>query len=322
MQSTIYRCLGLLMVMALAACGNSGGALPTSASISNDTNTNPTADSNSGQSAPASEDLEFLHYTVKLTGAETANAEGNLQIIFIDEAGRLISFAGPGMNFQAIIQTPETVQVGEHDLTVSGDYSAQISTSYEASGTYDANVSGKLNITSADPLQGTYEYSASNEAGDTVTASGSFDEVPYSFAMKVTGAVEANVPAAGSGQVMTTTLGDEDVLIIDTSNPADIIAQGHVFTVSFYMPTDIAAGEYGLTAIYPTPAEGEVGVMISDDDETSTTFDTNIKGTLTLTEVGAQYSGTYTITAESTDGKTVTVEGSFTDVPVIEAVDL
>src|SRR3712207_3183835 len=117
MQFIITRGLILLMVIGLAACGNNSGALPTAASITSNTstNTNPTAETNSAQSATTSTGttgLEFIHYTVKLTGAEAMNVEGTTQTIFLQGTDRLLSFAGPGMNFQAIVQTPETIQTG------------------------------------------------------------------------------------------------------------------------------------------------------------------------------------------------------------------
>jgi hypothetical protein len=319
MQSIITRCLGLLMIMALAACGSGSGALPTSASTTS--NTNPTADTSSAQSASAATGLEYIHYTVKMTGESAANVEGTTQSIFMEGSGRLLSFSGPDMSFQAIVQTPETVQTGEHPLSASGDYRAQISTSYEASGTYDSNVSGKLNITSVEPLQGTFEYSAATTTGETMTATGSFDEVVYSYTTKATGAVETSIPSASSGRAMITVLGDDDILSFDTSDPSTLIPDRSVFSISFYMPTDIAAGEYELAA-YLEEAEGQIPVIINDNDEGTVAFEDNLKGTLTLTEVGAQYSGTYNGTAESSDGKTLTVEGSFTDLPVIEAINL
>lgn len=316
MKAIIFRCLMVMMMMGLAACG-SGGAAPTSPSST--ANTNSPADNNNAQSEAAPTGLEFIHYTVKLTGAETANVEGIIETIFLEGAGRLISFAGPAMNFQAIVQTPITLQPGEYPLTQADDYRAQISTSYEPSGTYASNVSGTLKITSADPLQGTFEYSASTATAETITATGSFDEVVYSYSAKVSGDVEATMPP---GKASIITLSDENVLNLDTSDPTSLLPSGDIFSIAFYMPNTTAAGDYALATTYSKPTEGQIGVIINNNGDESSSYDTNIKGTLTLIEAGQQYSGFFTVTADTQDGKTVTVEGSFTDLPVLQAQDL
>lgn len=302
MKFVRYTILAMLMAMGLAACGGNAPATTT--------NTGSTGETNSS-AAPADTGLEYLHYTLKLGDAVSGQFEGTSRVIVLGDAQRLISLIGPDNITQALLQMPTGAQPGEYELT-SGktDYRAQVATSYEDSGTYTENVTGTLKITSASPLQGTFEFSAKTKSGETASASGSFDEQVYSYGAQVTGALEMTLPTGEASAIVF-----QDEVGLNFSAPDSI---NSTFSLTFYLPADIAAGDYGLATVYPKPAAGQVGIVMSGNN---VDYGNDITGTLNLTATGDKFSGSYTITADDENGKTLTVEGTFTDIPLVNAKD-
>jgi hypothetical protein len=106
-----------------------------------------------------------------------------------------------------------------------------------------------------------------------------------------------------------TTPGGKQLYIQQTGPGSDI----QVLTIS--LPADDAPGDY------PVTASGTVAAGYFESvGGISRMYDTNVQGTLTISEAGDAFSGNITFTASGTpanaaEGEIVTVVGTFSDVP-------
>lgn len=297
----------LICAIMLAACGGQPNPPP---AVSNPNNT-PTPESSEGVVDSLTSDtafeLEYIDFTLDVAGEVTQNLSGTMRVADANDH-RLIALAPPDFAYQATLIVKRDTPVGEHALTqAGGPVGAQfaVGLGIEPDSTYMNNVSGTLTLTSVQPLEGSFEFTAANDSEKTVTVNGTFTEIPVVFRLTASGAVTGSVPP---GEVFYSTTLNEPSLSINGNEPN--------MALMFVLPADAPAGEYTLM---PYLSEGDgVEVIFSVNGQDYP----EIEGTLNLTDggvgLGERIAGTFTITAKSADGaETVNIEGSFSDVPYV-----
>jgi hypothetical protein len=262
----------------------------------------------------------YVQFTLQVSGAETVTAQGVARVASMPAAElQSIMFNVPDTEFTGFLQLPAPAEPGSYDLEGStfGEVIAQVSTSFEPTGSFREDVSGTVTVESGEPLTGSVEFTSANEDGDTVTVNGQFEEMVYDAAMTVSGDIEMTIPP-GSAQLVNE-FGEYILSISSVDLDGRLASADNFVDVKFYMPPTIEPGDYAIISSANTQQPGEVGVMIIAVGETVASYDTNIDGTLTLTETGDRLTGSFTLSAESADGGRLQAEGSFEAVPLFEA---
>lgn len=88
-----------------------------------------------------------------------------------------------------------------------------------------------------------------------------------------------------------------------------------IWRIIFLVPPGLGPGTHELTpsVVRPELLQGVTVTVAGPRDVAN--FSIDVTGTLTLDSFGEQASGSFAFTARNLDGKTITVTGSFTDVP-------
>lgn len=278
------------LLLVLTACGGQPAITPT-----------PENTQGGGVSRPEDiNDIEYLDFTLDVSGAETKSLTGTTRTV---EAGgsRMISFAPNDFTYKTILIVRRDTQAGEHALGQPGEpISAQFAVGMgtEPNSGYRSNVAGTLTLTSIDPFSGSYEFTASNDEGKTVTAQGTFTEVPMNASLSVNG---ANVPPV-------------EVYYSMSMNRSTLSMNGeeNAVTVLLSFPINVPAGEYRVAAfLAESDASAEAAIAVDGEDLPQ------IEGRLIITDgAGERLAGSFSITASNEDGtQSVTVEGAFENVP-------
>ncbi len=131
------------------------------------------------------------------------------------------------------------------------------------------------------------------------------------FQFTITGDIQATMNVTNAQASIEPIVDEEEVLSLYFRENTDRI-------VAFILPPDVQAGEYelGLTA--------DVEGNYTDSTGDTTRFFAPTGGTLTLTQVGESFSGSFEFTAADAmvfdgDAPTVTISGSFSNVPLRES---
>ncbi|NWF69174.1 MAG: hypothetical protein HXY40_08810 [Chloroflexi bacterium] len=303
-----------LACILLAACGAGGTTANTTSAPQ------PTADM-AVASAEVSGLLIYYRYNVEFSGGASGRYTGIANNIFRPAAATIVSqmsLANPDETLTAYVSIPITADVGEHPIVIGGaQYWVNIYDTSKTDPSFSLNPTGSVTIESVAPLRLNFSFTSENAAGERIAAAGTVEELPHSFEVVVTGDTELTMPP-GSATLYNGTL------ILNAANPMEFPSNQYAFRISLELPDSVAPGTYALVGSGDeATAEQIVANVVDLADTGGSTYSVNLEGTLTLTETGEQLTGSFTLSAQTAEGKTLTASGSFENIyyPSAEVVD-